>query len=137
MALARLSIFVDAVSMAWRLAGDQDTERDIASVDRLMRLTRGDLDPLPCTHDEVVMLDLHGQLALKHKEELPRPLVVMARFTGARRHPLFNDVELRSANKEPPIALIAPEIVLGVRRRDHFCWHLPTMPARLLAMQKS
>ncbi len=48
-----------------------------APVHRLVRLSGSDLDALACAQREVMVLDLHGQLAFEHEEELPRMHVMM------------------------------------------------------------
>jgi hypothetical protein len=70
--------------MTWRLTGHKNPHRGSACVHRLVRLSRSDLNPLACSHREVVMLNLHRQLALKHKEKLPRMRMMVARFAGSR-----------------------------------------------------
>src|SRR5260370_19319697 len=105
------------------LAGDEDAHGALAAVDGLVGLAGGDLDSLAGLEGEVVVLDLEGELALEDEEELAGTGVVVAGLPGAGGHQLFDDVELWGADEVPAIAVVAPDVVLGVGGGDGFGRH--------------
>ena len=88
-----------------------------------MGLAGGDLDAFAGVEEEVVVLDLEGELAFEDVEELAGLEVVVAGFAGARGHCFFDDVELGGSDEVPAVAVVSPGVVLGVGGGDDFCGH--------------
>ena len=81
--------------MAWGLAGDQDARGLGASIDGLMFLAGGDFQPFTGLENQVMMLDFEGEFSFENEEKLACVDVKMSGLTGAGRHELFDDAELR------------------------------------------
>lgn len=100
-------------------------------VPRLMLLAGRDLNSLTRVKDELVMLDLHRQLAFENIKELASAVVMVAGLAGAGGHPLLDDVELGRLDEVPAVAGVvagaAPLVVFGVRGGDDSGWHLREM----------
>jgi hypothetical protein len=116
-------LVVDAVAVAGRLAGDEDSHGAGAAIDGLMGLAGGDLDALAGFEGEVVMFDLDRELSPKDEEELAGVEVVVAGLAGAGRHQLLDDVEVGRADEVPAVAVIAPGVVLGGSGGDWLSRH--------------
>ena len=117
----------DPISMTWRLAGHQEAHCACGPVDGLVGLARCDLDSVSPEQAEDLMLDLQSQLTFQYEKELSCTLVMVPDLACAGRHPLFDDIQIRRADKEPAITASSPGVMLSVLVRDHFRRHLPSM----------
>jgi hypothetical protein len=103
--------------MAWRLAGNDDPHRGSAAVHSLVLLTCGDLDSFASTEQQLMTVDLEGQLSIKDKEELAGMNMRVTYLAGARRHELFDDAKLGRLDEVPAVAVrsiwTTPLIVFG------------------------
>jgi hypothetical protein len=62
----------DPVSMTWRLAGDNHTDRISTPVKRLMLLAWRNFDSVARLKYKQMVFDFESQLTLKNVEKLPR-----------------------------------------------------------------
>ena len=97
----------------------------------MMDLAWSDFNALASFDDELVILNLHGELAFGDEEELARVYVVVRGLGGAGRHGLFDDLEIGRFDEKPSVAVsvvrAAPLVVLGVGGVDCLCGHKKTI----------
>jgi hypothetical protein len=55
----------------------------------------------------------HYDFARKDVEELLRVVMIVANFSGARRHEFFNHTQILVLDQVPPVALVPPSVMLG------------------------
>jgi hypothetical protein len=118
---------LDPISMTWRLAGNQEAHCACAPVDGLVRVAGCDLDSVSLEQAEDLMLDLQSQLTFQHEKELSCTLVMVPDLACAGRHPLFDDIQIRRADKEPAITASSPGVMLSAIARDDFGRHFSSM----------
>jgi hypothetical protein len=66
------------VAVAWGLAGDEEAHGAGASIDGLVRPSRGDLQALAGAEDKLFAFDFEDKFAFEHTEELARVTMQMA-----------------------------------------------------------
>jgi hypothetical protein len=119
------SLGVDPVAVAWGLTGYEHSDGGGTSIDCLMLPAGRDLKSFAGVKDEVVMLDLEGELSFQDEEKLTRVEMRMAGLAGAGRHEFFNDAELGCFDEVPAVAVgclgASPLVVLGRFCADDLC----------------
>src|SRR5271165_4593076 len=100
--------------MARRLRYYKKVRVGARPVQRLMRFTRRYLQSLPRLKRIKSSIDLHGEFASQHIEELPRADVGVTLLLRTRRHAFLDHAEIVSAQQVPTIADDAPHVMFGV-----------------------
>jgi hypothetical protein len=112
--------------MARRLAAYHDAHRVLAAVYCLVPLTSNDLNPFASTQQQLMTLDLEGQLSIQDEEELTSMNMRVTCLAGTRRHELFDDAELGRFDEVPAITVrsvwTTPLVVFGRFGTDNL-WH--------------
>jgi len=67
---AKIGSFRDPVAMAWRLTGDNHSNRTCAFIQCLMLLPRGNLETVADLKNDPMIFDLQSEFAFEDKEEL-------------------------------------------------------------------
>ena len=93
-----------------------------------MPLAGRNLNSLALLENEEVVLNIHGQFAFEHVEELARVDVGMADLAGSGRHEFFDNAEIRGFDEVPAVAIgflsAAPFIMFGGFDADYLCRHV-------------
>jgi hypothetical protein len=106
------------IAVALGLRDDQELHRPLRPVEHLVRHTRLDLQTIAGLKLILDAIGLEDCGTGKNKEELAGVVMTMADFGRARRHALADDAQLGVLDEVPPVALLAPEVVLSRVQRD-------------------
>ena len=112
-----------AISVAGRLGDDEEARVFSAAIENLMRRLWGNGEAGRWHEPMLFAIELDGELAGEHIEELCCTLMEVTLLGGGGRHALFDDAQRIGAMEMPAVAgMLAggtrPGVVLGVAGAD-------------------
>ena len=79
-----------------------------------MAAARRDFQPIATPQSDFLIIQQHGAFPFQHKEELPRPAVMMPDLIRAGRHALLDHAAVRAFQEVPAVTAISPCIMLCI-----------------------
>ena len=106
------------IAVAMGLRDDHELHRPLRPVEHLVRYTGIDLQAIAGLKLILDSIGLEYCNTGENQEKLAGPTMTMAHFGRARRHALADDAQLGVLDEVPPVAPLAPEVVLSRVQRD-------------------
>ena len=121
-----------AISVAGRLGDDEEARVFSAAIENLMRRLWGNGEAGRWHEPMLFAIELDGELAGEHIEELCCTLMEVTLLGGGGRHALFDDAQGIGAMEVPAVAKMLadgarPGVVLGVAGADRTHCGTPAM----------